>query len=97
MNTSKYLPVGTIVKLKDATKRLMIIGFCMESKLDDKMESFDYVGCLYPEGFIDSKHIPLFNHDQIEKIYNDAFTDDETHKFMDALSNLDYKKDENEQ
>ena len=81
----KYLPIGTIVMLKGGKKRLMIVGFCMETKVGDKTARFDYAGCLYPEGVVDSKQFPLFNHDQIDKVYNEAYIDEEETEFKKAL------------
>ena len=89
----KYLPIGTVVMLKNATKRLMIIGFCMQAQKDDETIRFDYAGCLYPEGVIDTNGLPLFNHDQIDKIYNEAFSDEETVAFKKALSEIDFSKE----
>lgn len=91
-NTEKYLPIGTIVMLKNATKRLMIIGFCMEATSGKGKFKYDYAGCLYPEGLIDLNELALFNHDQIEKIYNEAFSDEETEKFREKLSNIEISK-----
>jgi len=39
-NTNKFLPIGTIVLLKDATKRLMITGFCVVPN-EDKNKIFE--------------------------------------------------------
>ena len=81
-----YLPIGSVVRLKDATKRIMIIGFYVKSESDiDNNKIYDYVGCLYPEGMIDSKTNLLFNHDQIEEVYALGFTDDEEKKFKKDL------------
>ena len=76
----KFLPIGTVVMLKGATKRLMISGFCaMENEPveneDEKI--WDYSGCLYPEGFLSSNQTCLFNHDQIDKIYHLGLSSDE--------------------
>lgn len=84
----KFLPIGTVVKLKGGTKRLMIIGFCIEPVENEKKQRFDYAGCLYPEGVIDSAQFPLFNHDQIEKVYNIPFADDEDIEFRKSLDEL---------
>lgn len=92
MEKKKYLPIGTVVLLKNATKRLMIIGFCMEAKNDKETARFDYAGCLYPEGVLDSSGFPLFNHDQIDKIYNEPFVDEEANKFSEVLSKIDVSK-----
>ena len=43
----KYLPLGSIVLLKGAKKRLMIYG--RKQKEADTDEIWDYIGCLYPE------------------------------------------------
>ena len=75
----KYLPIGTVVILKGATKRLMISGFCaIDNSNKDKI--WDYSGCIYPEGFLTSDQICLFDHDQIEKIYHIGLSNDEEEK-----------------
>lgn len=83
----RFLPIGTIVLLKGATKRLMITGFCSVPS-DDKSKIFDYTGCLYPEGVINSKEIALFNHNQIEKIYFVGYRDEEEKQFKEKLNDL---------
>ena len=80
----KYLPLGSIVLLKNGSKRLMITGFCVFAN-DDKNKMFDYCGCLYPEGVISTDQVALFNHDQIEKIYVLGYSDDEEKKFKEQL------------
>ena len=81
----KYLPIGTVVMLKGATKRLMITGFCSMAT-NDPNKMFDYAGCIYPEGFLSSDQTALFNHDQIEKVYYLGFVDDEEKKFKAELA-----------
>jgi len=82
----KYLPIGTVVILKGATKRLMISGFCaLDNSNKDKI--WDYSGCMYPEGFINSNQICLFDHDQIEKIYHIGLSNDaEEKEFKESLN-----------
>ena len=87
----KFLPIGTVVMLKGGSKRLMIIGFCMEAKQNNKNVKFDYAGCLFPEGIIDSNEFALFNHDQIEKVYNEAYSDEITKKFISSLVEFNNK------
>ncbi len=83
----KYLPIGTVVLLKGATKRIMICGFCCRNE-NDNDKIFDYVGCLSPEGFISSDKNLLFNHDQIDKIINMGLIDDEEKEFKEKLNNV---------
>ena len=90
----KYLPIGTVVILKGATKRLMISGFCaIDNSNKDKI--WDYSGCMYPEGFLTSDQICLFDHEQIEKIYHIGLSNDEEEKeFKENLNTfmLEFEK-----
>ena len=52
----KFLPVGSVVLIKGGTKRVMITGFCSVDN-DNKAIMYDYTGCLYPEGIINSNEI----------------------------------------
>lgn len=86
-NYQKFLPIGSVVLLKGATKRLMITGFCTMA-VDDKSKMYDYSGCLFPEGVISSNETALFNHDQIERIFCIGFKDEEQERFMTRLKEL---------
>ena len=82
----KYLPVGTVVLLKNGKKRVMITGFCVTPQGKD--EAYDYSGCLYPEGFLSSSQNCLFNHSQIEKVFHMGLIDEEEIKFKGQLKSL---------
>ena len=64
----KLLPIGSVVKLKNGQKRLMITGF-LQMEQDEKGQKniWDYSGCLYPEGMLTSEANYVFNHSQIEE------------------------------
>ena len=79
-----YLPIGSVVLLKNATKKIMITGFYIES--DNKI--YDYVGCLYPEGVVSSTKNLVFNEDQIDKIFFIGFNDIEGQAFKNKLNDL---------
>ena len=91
----RYLPIGTVVILKGAKKRVMIVGFCavMES---NKEKIYDYSGCLYPEGLLSSDQVALFDHEQIETIYHLGLADDEEEKSfkekLNEVSNMNEQK-----
>lgn len=89
-NYGKFLPIGTVVLLKNAKKRLMITGFCAYDE-EKKDKAYDYTGCLYPEGIISSKQMALFNHSQIDKIYFLGYSDQEEKQFKQKL-NIELKK-----
>ncbi len=87
MKLEKYLQLGTIVLLKDAKKRMMIIGYeAVTDESDGK--TYDYIGCLYPEGVMESNKHLLFNHDQIEEIYFSGYTDIEDQEYKVNLKKL---------
>ena len=79
----RYLPIGSIILLKNADKRLMIYGRNQKDTGNDNIR--DYVGCVYPEGNIDLKHTYIFNHDQIEKVFFIGFQDTEEIEFNKSL------------
>lgn len=81
----KLLPIGTVCMLKGGTKRVMITGFC-SVPVEDPKKIFDYSGCLYPEGFLNSTTICLFDNNQIEKIYFKGFEDEEEKVFKEKLN-----------
>lgn len=86
MKYEKYLPIGSVVLLKNAKKRLMITGFCVIP--NDGEEEYDYSGCLYPEGIISSDEVAVFNHNQIEKVYSAGFSDEEEKEFKEKLKKM---------
>lgn len=79
-----YLPIGSVVLLKNGKKRVMIYG--RKVKVDGESEEiYDYVGCLYPEGMINSKNVILFNQEQIQLVYFIGFQDLEELAFRARL------------
>lgn len=79
----KYLPIGSVVRLKDGKKRLMIYG---RRQLDfNTRTEYDYAACLYPEGNIEEENCFLFNNDGIEQIYFLGFQDNEEKAFVSTL------------
>lgn len=84
----KFLPLGSVVMLKGASKRLMVTGFCTMAADDESGVMFDYSGCMYPEGVISSDQTALFNHDQIERVYHLGLVDEEEKSFKTKLNQL---------
>lgn len=82
----KYLPVGTVVKLKEGVKAIMITGFCAISGDDGKM--YDYSACLYPEGVVGPEMNFLFNHDQIAEILHKGLVSEEEVTFKQKLNQI---------
>ena len=83
----KYLPVGTVVLLRNGTKRVMINGFCtMDASKPDKV--YDYSGVLFPEGSLSSDQTLLFDHEQIVRVDHLGLEDDEEKEFKAKLREI---------
>lgn len=74
------LPVGSVVLLKNSTKRVMIIGVC-QLAASDPSKVWDYVGCPFPEGYLGPDKTYLFNREQIDRIYAVGYQDEEQFAF----------------
>lgn len=80
----KYLPLGSVVLLNGGTKKVMITGYCMKTvERPDKI--YDYNGCPFPEGTIQSDLTCVFDHDQIKQIYFKGYVNEETEEFYERL------------
>lgn len=84
----KYLPLGSVVLMRDAKKRVMITGYAVTSP-DSGDKVWDYIGCLYPEGMVSPNKNLLFDHSQINKIFAVGYSDDEQKRFMSVLNKAD--------
>lgn len=83
----KYLPIGSVVMLKNGKKRLMITGY-LQIDLEKPEQVYDYSGCFFPEGIISTKQNMLFNHDDIDKIYCIGYNDEEQRNWNTKLHEL---------
>ena len=79
------LPNGSVVRLKDGEKKLMTIGVLVKNSQTN--QTFDYISCLYPEGFISPDTMYLFNNEDIEEVHYMGFSDAEEQLFRDRLAN----------
>lgn len=101
-----FLPIGTVVQLQEAEKSLMIIGTMQAT--EDGTE-YDYIGCVFPEGYIDDETFFLFNTEDIEKVhfvgcvnaesqaYNLMIGSDEFRQIIEAAQNAEEDEDEDEE
>ena len=82
---NNFLPIGSVVLLKDAKKRVMITGYCMEHNDGEKTNKYDYCGCLFPEGIVDTEQVALFNNNQIDQVFFLGLQDVESMSFINKL------------
>ena len=77
------LPIGSVVLLRESTKRVMIYGR-LQREIDGE-RVWDYIGCLFPEGNINPDHSFLFDTAQIESVFFIGCQDEEEMRFQQYL------------
>ncbi len=82
----ELLPIGSVLTLKNGTKKLMIVGRLQKQK--NQNVTYDYAAVLYPEGLIDSEHFYLFNQDDIHCLYYIGMQDKEEFNFRYKLEEM---------
>ena len=89
MKIGNLLPVGSVVLLKNAKKKIVIIGIMQIKHTEDGRDIFyDYVGVPYPEGFIGAKTTLLFNHDSIKQIIFTGYSCEERTGFINVIQSV---------
>ena len=85
MIIKELLPIGSVVRLKNGEKRLMISGI-KQTDSEGNGREYDYYGVLYPEGYLGGEYQYLFNHEDIEEIFFRGYEDEERPFFLEKLS-----------
>lgn len=80
--TENLLPIGSVVKLKESEKKMMVAGIL----INNGEKKYDYLGVMHPEGFVDSRQIFLFNHEDIEEVFFFGYMNAEFQMFRGALA-----------
>ena len=83
----KFLPLGTVCMLENATKAVMIIGYYTAAEGNNN-KIFDYTSVLYPEGLMTSDQIGFFNHSQIKEVVNEGFKNTAAETFIANVKNF---------
>ncbi|WP_031547622.1 DUF4176 domain-containing protein [Oribacterium sp. FC2011] len=84
-NVRELLPIGSVVILKEAKKKVMVFGVKQGDKATGK--EYDYIGVVYPEGSMGEGTQFFFDHEAIDKVFFKGFDDEERTKFIDKLAN----------
>ena len=79
----KFLPLGSLVMLKEAKRPVVIIGYTIVEEGNKKI--WDYLGCAYPFGVIDPHKNLLFQRNQIDKVLHTGYIDEEGNNFLNQL------------
>jgi hypothetical protein len=89
--TRDLLPIGSVIRLKGGTKKLMTFGIKQTDPEKPEIE-YDYVGVCYPEGNMGLKFQYLFNHADIEEMVFKGYADEERELFVEKLNTAYEKK-----
>ena len=81
------LPIGSVVRLHEGKTSLMIIGI---HQATDDGQVFDYISCLYPDGFISEDAFFLFNNDDIEEVRFEGFRSDDDEILENVLNSPEF-------
>ena len=82
VNVKRLLPLGCVVRLREAKKCLMIFGVCQ----DHKDTTYDQIGVLWPEGSMGGETHILFFHDDIHEVVFQGYDSQERQDFIEKLS-----------
>ena len=81
MTTETVLPIGSIVYLKEGTKKLMILNRASIIEEDGEQLLFDYSGAIYPIG-LNPEEVFYFNDEDIDEVVFEGFKDEEETRFI---------------
>lgn len=81
------LPIGSVVLLKGGIKKLVIVGI-KQANADEPDVEYDYVGVLYPEGYLGEDTFFLFNHEDINDIIFKGYSNPEREEFLTEIEKL---------
>ena len=81
------LPIGTVVLLTGSRKKVMIVGVCQKG-INSPYQIWDYTGVIFPEGYLSSDKMFMFNNDQIERVYALGYQDEEQLAFKQKADAL---------
>ena len=65
----KILPIGSVVRLKNGTQKIMIINRGALFNHEGTIGYFDYSACIYPLGQTEQT-VHFFNEEDIEEIFS---------------------------
>lgn len=81
-----YLPLGSVVLLKGGIQKLLVVSRGINVRQNGEILFFDYGGVLYPEGLV-SDQMAYFNHDGIEKVLFEGYSDEESKIIENNINN----------
>lgn len=93
----EYLPVGSVVLLKGGKRKVMIIGIAQSCPNGEgKTVEYDYIGVVYPVGFVDRNSVVGFQQEAINDVAFRGYENPEREDFVRYMeAALEQQKKEN--
>lgn len=89
------LSIGTVVRLKNGERKLMIMSRTPLANENGIIGYFDYGGCLFPEGQVNQQSY-FFNNEDIDEIFHEGYVDEieEAYRkrYEKEIKNISYPK-----
>ncbi|MDI9590537.1 MAG: DUF4176 domain-containing protein [Acidobacteriota bacterium] len=85
MESTGFLPLGTVVVLKGNPRKFMIIARGVVVKQPDGSFYYDYGSCLWPEGLLGDR-VAYFNRDAIHKVVSRGYADGDDELMQENLA-----------
>ena len=86
------LPVGSVVRLKNAVRKAVIMGYMQQVNPKDspgqKPEVYDYMAVPYPEGYLGKGTVFLFNEENIEEVCFSGYESKESKGYMELIGTV---------
>lgn len=76
------LPIGSIVYLKEGTRKIMVLNRGAILNQEGENIIFDYSGCIYPVG-LEAEHVFYFNEEDVDRVIFEGFKDEEESRYQE--------------
>lgn len=80
--SENIFPIGTLVKLKNYERKVMITGYFMKN---ESGKIYEYCGCEYPQGILNENSYLYFNKNDIIKIIKSGYIDEEVKDVLEKV------------
>lgn len=92
---TQFLPIGSVVQLKNGQTKVMIVNRFPLYNNQGKVGYLDYSACLFPTG-LESDQVYFFNKEDIETIWFEGYVDElekeMQEKILKEQSHITYPK-----
>ena len=81
-----WLALGSVVTLHGGSRRVMVVGRVQRDAHTGIV--YDYSGCPWPQGMVDSSHLIVFNRDDVAQVHGGGFVDEQESAWSRILDEL---------